>query len=327
MQQRSFKTFEDAFTAEPEPEPAATLVGANDNKPSAKTSARYRGTLPALRWLFDHDAELGRAMAAELPKAESNFSVEVHDSKQEIRPTPGEIVKAASDGMPEDGTPAWLEPVVKTGRYGGKGVHIGSLKFVRGKLVKWGETAKGHELRPVDRITSVSANRPPERSPSRYLKTRPTTPSPLHAQPLPRAVSAAPALPPMYDPQAGVEDGRELLHSLGVDGSVPAERLPVPVTRCPTAVAKGAEFIGGVSHPCGTASKSAPRMWEGPEERKGEVRVVIEEVASRGTLKSIGERLGFYGERADRKGKEALLNAALVLVAANDNEARKKSAA
>lgn len=39
---------------------------------------------------------------------------------------------------------------------------------------------------------------------------------------------------------------RKHLESLGVDGSVPRERLPVPVTVYPTAIAKGAHWLGGV---------------------------------------------------------------------------------
>ncbi|ULJ73392.1 hypothetical protein [Rhizobium gallicum] len=47
---------------------------------------------------------------------------------------------------------------------------------------------------------------------------------------------------------------------------------------------------------------------------------MIEEVAGRGTLKSIGIRLGYAEEYADRAGKAALGEAARTLTAANNNE-------
>jgi hypothetical protein len=47
---------------------------------------------------------------------------------------------------------------------------------------------------------------------------------------------------------------------------------------------------------------------------------VIEEVATRGTLKSIGLRIGYSEAYADRAGKTALIDAAKTLAAANDNK-------
>jgi hypothetical protein len=200
-------------------------------------------------------------------------------------------------------------------------IRLGSLKFNRGRLMEWGVTRKGKKLRPIDRITSDASAGQSQRSPSRYLNTNPTTSSPQRADPYKRPLSDAPALPPMLDPLDGVEANRAIL------AEAYACSPDVTVTKCPTVVARGASFLGGVSRSKGNTSTPAVRMWEGPEQRKGEVRIVIEEVAARGTLKSIGERLGFAGESADRKGKEALLNAARVLVTANDNKPPKKSAA
>ncbi|WP_157628201.1 hypothetical protein [Ensifer sp. BR816] len=83
-------------------------------------------------------------------------------------------------------------------------------------------------------------------------------------------------------------------------------------TKCETALAKGAGFLGGVSRSSGNASSGA-QAWEAPEVRKSEVATVVEEVAARGTLKSIGLRLGYSEGYENRAGKVALVEAARVL--------------
>lgn len=112
-------------------------------------------------------------------------------------------------------------------------------------------------------------------------------------------MSDRPVLPPTLDPQAGVEANREFLRSQ-FDG------LPLAATKCETAVANGAGFLGGVPRPSGNSSAGA-EAWEAPEEGKGEVIEVIEEVAARGTLKSIGLRLGYSEAHAGRAGRTALI--------------------
>lgn len=301
---------------------AGRPVAANDNEPQRKPrQPRNRSTLPALRWLFDNHPDLAPALASALPKPASNWSPDAVDNDQKIRPTIGELLNTASDAF---------RVFVRDGvRHVGAGlamevdddvehVTFGSLKFRAGRLVEWGRTKKGHKLGPVDRIEA--GEKTAQRNHDRYLnKTKATTPSPMHASSLPRNVSDRPVLPPMLDPQAGVEANRELLRSLGVDGSVRFEDLPVKATTCETAVAKGAAFLGGVSRPSGNSSAGS-QAWEAPEEAKGEVVEVIEEVAARGTLKSIGLRLGYSEDYADRAGKAALVNAAKTLAAANDNK-------
>ncbi|MDK1489364.1 hypothetical protein QN219_04745 [Sinorhizobium sp. 7-81] len=286
-------------------------AAANDNTPMRKPrQPRYRGTLPALRWLFDNHPDLAQALAAAMPKPAANWHADAEDNKQEIRPTVGELMKAAEG----------LTPVIEADEDGER-ITLGSLKFRDGRLVEWGSTKKGHKLKPIDRVKAGGGTaKTSRRNPDRYLnKTKATTPSPMHATPLPRNVSNRPVLPPMYDPQAGVEESRELLRSWGLDGSVPIDQLPFPATKCETAVAKGAGFLGGVSRPSGNASSGA-QAWEAPEVRKGEVVEVVEEVAARGTLKSIGIRLGYSEGYADRAGKAALVETARVLAAANDNK-------
>ncbi|MQX70075.1 hypothetical protein [Sinorhizobium meliloti] len=311
-----FKTFADAFTAE------RSLKAANDNEFRKARQPRYRGTLPALRWLFDNQADLAPALAAALPKPASNWSADAEDNSQEIRPTEGELMKAASDAFRvyvRNGVRHAGAGLVVKADEDGERITLGSLKFRDGRLIEWGSTAKGHKLRPVDRVKAGGGSKTSHRNPVRYLETKPTTPSPLHATSLPRNISDRPALPPMYDPQAGVEGNRELLRALGVDGSVPFDKLTKSATKCETAVAKGAGFLGGVSRPSGNSSSGA-QAWEAPEVRQGEVASVIEEVAARGTLKSIGLRLGYRETYADRAGKAALIDAAKTLVAANDNK-------
>ncbi|RDL51814.1 hypothetical protein BLJAPNOD_02956 [Ensifer sp. M14] len=301
---------------------AGRQVAANDNEPQRKKRPyRHRGTLPALRWLFDNHPDLAPALASALPKPDTNWSPDAIDNDQKIRPTIGELLKAASD--------AFRVYVRDGARHVGAGLamemdddieHItfGSMKFRDGRLVEWARTKKGHKLGPVDRI-AVGESENTHGNPERYLKTKATAQSPMHASSLPRNVSDRPVLPPMFDPQAGVEANRELLRSLGVDGSVKFDDLPITATKCETAVAKGAAFLGGVSRPSGNSSAGA-QPWEAPEEAKGEVVEVIEEVAARGTLKSIGLRLGYSENYADRAGKAALVEAARVLAAANDNK-------
>lgn len=312
-----FKSFAEALTADRIPQ------AANDNKPTKKPrQPRYRGTLPALRWLFDNYPSLAPALAAALPKPTTSWSADADDNWEEIRPTEGELMKAASDAF---------RVFVRNGvRHVGSGLQIesdeagewatlGSLRFLNGRLVEWGVTKKGAKLRPVDRIASGGGDTTTTRNTDRYVKMKPTAPSPLQASHLHRPISADRALPPMYDPQKGVAEARALLEALGVDGSVPFDRLQVPATKYQDAVAKGAGFLGGISSPKGNASSGA-QIWEAPMERRGEVATVVEEVAARGTLKSIGLRLGYSDAYADRAGKAALIEAGKTLAAANDNK-------
>lgn len=231
-----FKTFAEALTAERLPK------AANDNNPPRKSrQPRYRGTLPALRWLFDNHPDLAPALASAMPKPSTNWHADAEDSRQEIRPTVGELMKAAEGST----------PIIEADEDGER-ITLGSLKFRDGRLVEWGATKKGHKLRPVDRVKAAGGGTSSTRSPKRYLETKATTPSPMHAAHLARNVSDRPVLPPMYDPQTDVEDNRELLRSLGIDGSVRFDKLPVPATECEDAVAKGAGFLGGGHARAGT---------------------------------------------------------------------------
>lgn len=279
---------------------------ANDNKRNAPT---YRGTLPALRWLYDNHPELAPALASALPRSPANWFVDVDPSKQEIRPTVGELMKASYD---ENQIP--IAPVVE-----GNDTTIGKLKFRDGLLIEWGETKKGKKLKPTDRPRTATDKASGKRSGAAYIHARLTTPSPMEASHYHRPLSGDSALMSMYDPLPGVEAARALLVSLGVDGSVPASQLPHAVTFCPTVIADGAGFIGGITTPSGGSSGGAS-AWEAPEDRKSDVVAIIEEIAARGTLKSIGTLLGFEGDAAIREGKAALLNLANFLHTATKSQ-------
>lgn len=320
----TYKSFADALTAAPSAPKAA-----NDNKPAKKRKeTRYRGTLPALRWLYDNHPELAEPVADAVQSLETgNWNPEASDDYLEVRPSIGEIVRAASDGTSEDGTPNWLEPAIKADKDGNPYIQLGALKFVRGELEEYGRTSKDARLAPRDRARDrVDATAAP-RDPKRYVfGTRSTTPSPLHSEPYQRPFSGEPALAPMYDPQRGVEANRAVLRSFGVDGSVALDDLLIPARKGPTAIAKGAEFLGGVASLSGNSSSGAVNMGDVPERPRGEVRRVVEEIASGATLKDIGERMGMDRARPDRAAKELIVDVARILVAANDNSRRKSAA-
>lgn len=279
----------------PAPKPKAR-VAANDNKP------RVRSDLPALRWLQENRPDLAPAVADAIPRPPSNWFIEVEPTRQEIRPTVGELMKACQD---DDGNTSKQEIT-------NKGVQLGKLVFRKGILVEWGETKKGKTLKPADRPRTTQDKSASERRPDFYLNTKPTTKSPMDAEHYHRPLSPLPAIPPMYDPLTGVENARRLLQSLGVDGGTQAEQLPYAVTFCQTTVAKGSSFLGGVSSPSGNSSEGAV-AWEAPEDRESSAKDVLDEVAARGTLKSIGMMLGYSEAYAHIAGKQALLELAETL--------------
>jgi hypothetical protein len=310
-----YRTFADALTAKPTPRVA------NDNRKPAQP--RYRGTLPALRWLYDNHPDLAPAMASAVKSlARTDWNTEAVDGGLEMRPTIGEIVRAASTGDEVDGIPVWLDPSIEKDGDGHTFIRIGSLKFDGNELVEYGRTRKDRKLEPRERMSARATAGGGERNAAGYVALRGAVPSPLHAEPYQRPISTESALVPMYDPQRGVEANRALLRKLGVDGSVPFDRLPFPATKCPTAIAPGAEFMGGVVGLSGNSSSGAI-LWESRDVPKGEVRSVVEAVASGAALKDIGERMGYGGGYADRAAKKLLVESAEVLRAANDNNRAK----
>lgn len=292
----------------------STPKAANDNNPQRKPrEPHYRGTLPALRWLWDNRPDLAQALADALPRPSANWFVDVEPTRQEIRPTIGELMKASHDEEGEQ-----LPMAYETE----KRVSIGKLRFLSGRLIEWGSTKKGKKLKPTDRPRSTESKENKVRSPWFYLSRRPSTPSPMAADHYHRPISDQPAIASMYDPLPGVEAARALLRSLGVDGGTPAGKLPVAATMCPTAVADGAGFLGGVSSPSGNSSSGAV-MWDLPEAPMSNAADVIEEVAARGTLKSIGLRLGHNEGSAIEAGKTALIDLAEILLSVKNGKKSK----
>ncbi|MFC3206864.1 hypothetical protein [Aquamicrobium soli] len=322
----TYKTFADALSAPQPAKPAPTAANDNHRQPKRKES-RYRGTLPALRWLYDNHPDVAPAMAdAVQALSVSNWDPEAGDDYLEIRPTVGELVRAATDADCGE----WCAPKVGHDKDGNSYIRLGALRFERGQLVEYGKTRKGRKLEPREMSRPRDTQPAATRDPSKYLAGTPAR-SPLHAEPYQRPFSVEPALPPMYDPQRDVEANRALLRSFGVDGSVPFDRLPVfgngaRATRCPPAIAKGAEFLGGVVGLSGTSSSGAVNMGDLPPRQKGEVLRIVDAVASGATLKEIGERMGYNGGYKFRAAGEAIVDAAKVLIAVNDNN-RKKFAA
>lgn len=327
MATNTYKTFADALSASATPAAKPTPIAANDNKPKHKPrkETRYRGTLPALKWLYENHPDLAGPVAEAVQAlAVSNWDTEVRDDYIEIRPSIGEIIRAASDGESADGTPQWLEPEAGRDPGGNPVIRLGALVFKGGELVEYGRTAKGRKLEPRDRARTRGEEATGTPNYRRYVfGTRATTPSPFHAEPYRRPIRTDIALPPMYDPQRGVEANRAALRAFGIDGTVAFDDLPFPATKCPTVIAKGAEFLGGIAGASGTASSGAVNMGDLPDAPKGEVLRIVEAIASGATLTEIGERIGYKGGYTDRGAKVAIVEAAKVLGAANDNKLKK----
>lgn len=198
-------------------------------------------------------------------------------TKTEVRPTEGELLGAT--GWTIIGRERWhwtgeevnvYEPCEVAGtrrknKNGGEDTQLGDLLFRDGKLIEWGRTSKGAALRPVERPRGPKGGTTPTRSDAAiwaYLKLAGAVASPLTAKPYSRPLSGEPAIGDIYVPlpreepnakdrygRFGVVEGRELLQSPGVDGSVPFDRLPVAATRCPDCLVSGPRWVGGVKKP------------------------------------------------------------------------------
>ncbi len=180
--------------------------------------------------------------------------------------------------------------------------------------------ADGNVRRPAYAANKPRGGKRPHRTKAAvqaYLDRPAAAASPLRTEGYQRPMSGAPALPAMYDPLPGVEEARAVLAEAYANDNTPA------VTKCPPAIAKGARFIAGIVGAKQTASVPAP-AWHEPEAKP--LSPVIEEVAARGNLTSIGRLLGYRGGYADRAGKRALLAEAKKMVTANDNAMKKIAA-
>ncbi|TIV72753.1 MAG: hypothetical protein E5V89_03900 [Mesorhizobium sp.] len=205
----------------------------------------------------------------------------------------------------------------------------------------------GKLQRPVYKASKPRGGKRPHREdPAGYTALPGAVARPGTAEGLRTAISGEQALMPMLTPQTrrepskafdingqidrsgryGVAEARALLAAFGVDGGTPFEHLPFAAERCPTAVAKGARFVGGITSHCQTVSVPTIGNPEEPPRLDARTEQVLEEVAARGTLDSLGKALGYREGYADRAGKKALLAAGCALVAANDNTGEKAAA-
>lgn len=164
------------------------LIAANDNAPrdagEFQTLAERRTWLstlpekaqPVMAWpTLERLARLPSPSAAaalwqyaklmdphRLPIADNDNDPDASDLdvelRHEIRPSEDELVAAAADGMRTfvraDRRPTGWHIVARQEAVlivDGSNVQLGNLKFRGGKLVSWGATSRGNDLRPIER--------------------------------------------------------------------------------------------------------------------------------------------------------------------------------
>jgi hypothetical protein len=286
---------------------------------------RYRGTLPLLNWLKKNDSGSVQAVARALADMKPVLVENTDELDREMRPTVGELLRAASDAFRvhvRDGVRhvgKGYRRIAGTTYGGDEWQFLGELTFYRGALREWGQTKAGRKLKPKDDIRGSGKS---TRNVVCYMRVRSTTPLPGNAVGLERVQCSpygAGGNGTFYDPLPGVEEARALLAALMPNA--PA------ITICPTVTAKGAHFFGGISRPKQGTNSGVVGVWDAPEKPKGEAGEVLDEIAAGGSLKSLGVRLGYGPEYADRAAKRALLDTAKMLVAMNDNNQRQISLA
>lgn len=273
------------------PKKARAITPANDNKPARAVLAwpaferlAYRGDharLFALRHWRNMVFPGSELEAREEDNLDPEVAIETRPSEAELLGAIGwEVVD--SERWHETGEmvniyqPKPSTETRQTNRNGGTDTSLGALLFRDGKLIQWGETKKGFALKPVERPRAAKGGNNPSRSESAilsYLELRGAV-SPLTSRPYAKPLSAAPAIPGYYDPlprqepntkdrhgRYGVQEARDVLRGLGVDGSVPFDRLPVSATLCPDGLVVGDQWIGGVKKPkpLGEISSAAGR--------------------------------------------------------------------
>lgn len=223
----------------------------------------------------------------------------------------------------------------------------GAMRGRAGGMLRSYVDANGKEQRPSYATSKPRGGKRPHRTNAAiidYLAKPAAIASPLRVDGYQRPMSGEPALMPMLtllqrrapdksmnicgqidrEGRYGVAEARAVLVAFGVDGSVPFEMLPFPAKRCPTAIARGSRFVAGITGAKQTASVPAP-SWQIPEAKP--LSPILQEVASRGNLESIGAALGYRGGSRDRAGRKALLAAGRALVASNDNRPQRAAQA
>ncbi|MBY3564114.1 hypothetical protein [Rhizobium laguerreae] len=347
------------------PKTARAIIPANDNKPARPSLA-----WPAFERLA-HRGDYARAFALRHWKnmnfpgseidvlEEGNYDPEV---AIETRPSEGELLTAVGWEIVDRERWYWTREMVniyeptpsveghQKNRNGGTDTSLGALLFRDGRLIRWGETRKGSALRPVERSRGPKGGAAPSRSESAilsYLELQGAV-SPLTAHPYANPLSAEPAIHGCYDPlprqepntkdrhgRYGVQEAREVLRRLGVDGSVPFDSLPSPAIRCPDGLVAGDQWIGGIKKPkpLGEISSSAGREPEFVRHvettsyldylrrRLREHATVLDLAITDASAKSIGMAMGQAPSYAEKRGP-ALIDAAIDALISVDEKAR-----
>ncbi len=348
-----------------------SVTPANDNKPAPSVLAwpaferlAYRGDYARL-YALRHWKNMCFPGSEVVASEEDGLAIA---TKTEIRPTEGELLGAV--GWPIIGRERWhwtgkeenvYEPreVASTRRKnknGGEDTQLGNLLFRDGKLIEWGRTSKGTELRPVESPRGPKGGTSPARPDAAiwaYLRLPGAVASPLTAKSYSKPLSSEPAIGDMYVPlpreepsakdkhgRFGVKEGRELLQGLGVDGSVPFDRLPVPATRCPDGLVSGPQWVGGVKKPkpLGEISAAAGRNPEFMRKVEafnyveylrhhlGRHALVLDMAITDATAKAVGIAMGQAPAYAEKRGP-ALIDAAIDALINLDETARVEIAA
>lgn len=111
-----------------------------------------------------------------------------------------------------------------------------------------------------------------------------------------------PALPPMLDQTPHAQASQRNL----AQWTANTRTMPT-ITKCPTAIAKGALFLGGIKKP---KPSSTPDVWERDDPDVASLsemaRRVVEIVGSRGNLKRLGVSFGYSESYADRPARRIL---------------------
>lgn len=351
----------------PKPKKARALTPANDNKPAREQLAwpalerlAYRGDYRRLFALRHWKNMVFPGSEIDPPEENNNLDPE---TTIEVRPSEAELL--AGVGWRIVGRERWHYTNEKVNVYepreanetrrqnknGGIDTQLGDLLFRDGALIEWGRTGKGRSLRPVERPRGAKGSGNPARSNSAiwsYLKLPGAVASPLTAKPYSKPLSGEPAIGDYYAPlpraepsakdkhgRFGVKEGRDLLCSLGVDGSVPFERLPVSATRCPDGLVSGPQWVGGIKKPkpLGEISAGAGREPEFVRQVEtinyvehlrrhlGQHALVLDMAISDATAKEIGIAAGRAPAYAEKVGP-SLIDAAIDALIDLDETAR-----
>ncbi|XNY07072.1 hypothetical protein ACMFL9_26655 [Sinorhizobium meliloti] len=342
------------------------ITPANDNKSAREQLAwpalerlAYRGDYRRLFALRHWKNMVFPGSEIEAPE-ENNLDPE---TTTEVRPSEAELLAAVGwDVIDKD---RWhftneivnvyerkdCTPTHQKNKNDGIDTQLGDLLFRDGRLIEWGKTGKGSSLRPVERPRGPKGGTSPGRSDAAvwaYLKLPGAVASPLTAKPYSKPLSGEPAIGDFYSPlpreapsakdkrgRFGVKEGRAILQELGVDGSIPFERLPLPATRCPDGLVSGPQWVGGVKKPkpLGEISAAAGREPEFVRQVEildyvdhlrrhlGRHALVLDMAITDATAKEIGIAMGQAPAYAEKRGP-SVIDAAIDALINLDETAR-----